>query len=347
MVFSEEVTGVAAEDFEVSGTTAGLSVSSSSGSQIDVTASGGDLANLDGVVRLGFKSGYTITDLAGNALTNATPTGSIKDSYLLDNTAPSLVSVVRTTRENISTPVKYETNAGSVFWRMTFSERVTGLTYQDFSLSGRDSLTGKTLFGGVGAWVIEDTGGTQYLVHASGGDIPTFNGVVTLSLKSNHGIKDDFNRPLTTRTPTGVNENSYLMDRVAPTVTISGVPSVANGVFTATLRFSEVVNDFEVGDITATGASLSSFTATTEGQEWTVAVTPTADYQLAVARNVARGCRGQWQYSQCRQWGVGDPRRRDGEPGESGDGRGFVEHFHGGAGCGAHRGCGGGADVGQ
>ncbi len=291
VIFNEDVTGVAAEDFTVSGTTAGLSVNTSSGRQIDVTASGGDLENLDGVVRLSFKDGYTVTDIAGNALTNPTPTGSIKDSYSLDNTAPSVVSILRTTSNN-TTPQKYETNAGSVWWRVTFSERVTGVEYSDFSLSGRDSVTGKTLFGGTGAWEVENSGGTQYRVHASGGDIPTFNGVMTLNLKTSHGIKDEFNRPLTTRTPTGVNENSFLLDRIRPTVTISGVPPVANSAFTATLRFSEAVEDFDVTDINATNATLSSFTATTEGQEWTVEVTPTANYQLAVAKDRARDAAG-------------------------------------------------------
>ena len=291
VIFNEDVTGVAAEDFTVSGTTAGLSVNTSSGRQIDVTARGGDLENLDGVVRLGFKDGYTVTDVAGNALTNPTPTGSIKDSYSLDNTAPSVVSILRTTSNN-TTPQKYETNAGSVWWRVTFSERVTGVEYLDFSLSGRDSVTGKTLFGGTGAWEVENSGGTQYRVHASGGDVPSFNGVMTLNLKTSHGIKDQYNRPLTSRTPTEVNENSFLLDHIRPTVTISGVPPVADGVFTATLRFSEAVEDFDVADINAANATLSSFTATTEGQEWTVEVTPTADYQLEVAKDVARDAAG-------------------------------------------------------
>ncbi len=294
VTFNEEVTGVAAGDFAVSGTSAGLSVAAvpnSSGRQYDVTASGGDVACFAGEVRLSFKQGYTITDVAGNALTNSTPTGSIKDTYMLENTDPSLVSILRTTRQH-ATPVKYETNAESVFWRLTFSERVKGIEWQDFFLSGTDSVTGKALFSGTGAWGIDDTGGTQYLVHGTGGDVSTFNGVVTLNIRTSHGIKDVENCVLTSRTPTGVNEHSFLLDRIRPTLTISGVPPVANGAFTATLRFNEVVEGFEVGDIDATNATLSSFTATTEGQEWTVDVTPSADFQLAVKRDRARDAAG-------------------------------------------------------
>jgi hypothetical protein len=92
VTFSEAVTGVDATDFVVSGSTATVSaVSAVSAGVYDVTLSGGNLATLNGVVGLALKSiggGATVQDLAGNALTNFTTTGT-SASYTVDNTADS------------------------------------------------------------------------------------------------------------------------------------------------------------------------------------------------------------------------------------------------------------------
>ena len=79
-------------DFSVSGSsTAGVtSVSASSGTTIDVTVSGGDLASFDGTVGLNLVGGQNIEDSVGNALPDAEPV--TDETYLLDNTAPSLTS---------------------------------------------------------------------------------------------------------------------------------------------------------------------------------------------------------------------------------------------------------------
>ena len=56
----------------------------------DVTASGGDLASLDATVTLSFASTQNITDTAGTALANTTPTGTNENTYDVDNTAPTV-----------------------------------------------------------------------------------------------------------------------------------------------------------------------------------------------------------------------------------------------------------------
>ena len=58
----------------------------------DLTATGGNLADLDATVTLAFAAAQNITDTANNALTNTTPAGANENSFELDNTAPIFVS---------------------------------------------------------------------------------------------------------------------------------------------------------------------------------------------------------------------------------------------------------------
>ena len=124
--FNEEVTGVNAADFAVNGTTTATptSVTKISDSIYDVTVSGGNLANFTGVVGLNLSASPTITDLdtPGNALVNAEP--SIDETYTLDNTLPSVVSIVRASQNPTAGP--------NVDFTVTFTEDVTGVDTGDF-----------------------------------------------------------------------------------------------------------------------------------------------------------------------------------------------------------------------
>ena len=88
VTFDEAVRNVDAGDFTVSGTTAALAVAAVSTTVYDVTASGGNLAGLDGTVTLGFASGQDIEDASGNALAQTTPTGTNDNSFAVNNTSP-------------------------------------------------------------------------------------------------------------------------------------------------------------------------------------------------------------------------------------------------------------------
>ncbi|WP_161632503.1 fibronectin type III domain-containing protein, partial [Candidatus Synechococcus spongiarum] len=98
VTFSEPVDGVAAADFSISGSTAGLSVAAVSpdgngfAASWDVTASGGNLAGVSGNVSLGFANGHDIRDAADNQLVSAgtTPNGTDERTWVVDNTAPTL-----------------------------------------------------------------------------------------------------------------------------------------------------------------------------------------------------------------------------------------------------------------
>ncbi|MGR5499079.1 tandem-95 repeat protein, partial [Vibrio sp. DNB22_10_4] len=91
--FSKSVSTITTGDFEVSGTTASVtSVSATSGSSVDVTVSGGDLAGYSGGVALSLAAGNSLQDSSGNSLSSTMPTGTA-ESYTLDNGAPSFLSV--------------------------------------------------------------------------------------------------------------------------------------------------------------------------------------------------------------------------------------------------------------
>ena len=92
VTFSEEVQRVDAADFSVTGTTATLAVSAVTGvtGAYDVTATGVTLASLDATVTLSIVTGHNIQSTTNNALTNTTPSGTNDNTYVLDNTPPTL-----------------------------------------------------------------------------------------------------------------------------------------------------------------------------------------------------------------------------------------------------------------
>ena len=177
-----------------------------------------------------------------------------------DTSAPRVASIVR------ETPTSSPTNADSLTWRVTFSEAVSNVDAADFVVSGTTATVTVAAVSGV-------TGG--YDVTASGGDLASVNGTVALTISSSHNIEDGASNDLTNTAPTGTNDNSYVLDNTAPSVTISGVPAISDAPFTATFTFSEAVTGFAVGDITLGNATASNFT-TMSTTVYTALVTPTA-----------------------------------------------------------------------
>src|SRR5207248_897451 len=98
----------------------------------------------------------TIQDTAGNAMTSFAATGTTQ-SYVEDNTAPTLTTVFR------QTPSSSPTNADSLVFRVTFSEDVTGLDAADFVVGGTTgTVTSISAVGG---------SANVYDVTVSGGDL--------------------------------------------------------------------------------------------------------------------------------------------------------------------------------
>jgi hypothetical protein len=101
VTFSEpmDTAGLSASSFVATGTTAtvpggGISVGSST--VVDVTISGGDLANLNAAVGLTASTSGNVADLAGNTATNGTATGT-NQTYTVDNAAPTAPTTVTLT----------------------------------------------------------------------------------------------------------------------------------------------------------------------------------------------------------------------------------------------------------
>ena len=119
------------DDFTISGTDIGTPdvavavVSNSGGTTYDVTASGGDLATADAMVMLGFANGQNIQDEAGNALTDTDPEGDNHNTYVVDNTDPTVeISGLSGTITGAVDDVTF-----------TFSEAVTDFVVGDITVS--------------------------------------------------------------------------------------------------------------------------------------------------------------------------------------------------------------------
>ena len=202
----------------------------------------------------------------------------VDDDETADTTAPRVASI---TRQN---PTVSPTNADSLTWRVTFSEAVSNVNAADFAVSGTTAtVTAVAVSGLTGA----------YDVSASGGNLAALNATVTLAIAASHNIEDGASNSLTNTTPTGTNNNSYVVDNTAPSVTISGVPATSTAPFTATFTFSEAVPGFAASDITLTNATASSFTSTST-TVYTALVTPTAagEVTVDVSANAARDAAG-------------------------------------------------------
>ena len=202
----------------------------------------------------------------------------VDDDETADTTAPRVASI---TRQN---PTSSPTNADSLTWRVTFSEAVSNVNAADFAVSGTTAtVTAVAVSGLTGA----------YDVSASGGNLAALNATVTLAIAASHNIEDGASNSLTNTTPTGTNNNSYVVDNTAPSVTISGVPASSDAPFRATFTFSEAVTGFAVGDIRLDNASGSSFTVTST-TVYRALVTPTAagTVTVDVSANAARDAAG-------------------------------------------------------
>ena len=88
ITFSEAVSNVTADDFDLSNTTATLTVVDQGNNVWRVTATGGNLADRNDTVTLSLDSMQDIADGAGNALSNTQSPATDESSFTVDNTAP-------------------------------------------------------------------------------------------------------------------------------------------------------------------------------------------------------------------------------------------------------------------
>ncbi len=125
VTFSENVTGVDATDFTVTGTTATVTnvATFTADSVFDLSVSGGDLASFNGTVGLNLNSAAPagfITDLVLNNLPKTEP--ATDQTYSMDNTAPTVAMSSSTGNPTTNAPIPVT---------VEFSESVSGFAVGD------------------------------------------------------------------------------------------------------------------------------------------------------------------------------------------------------------------------
>ncbi|MGE8289882.1 MAG: beta strand repeat-containing protein, partial [Stenotrophomonas sp.] len=164
-------------------------------------------------------NGGSVKDAAGNDLTLALNSVGSTTTVLVDTGAPSITGITRS-GGTIS-------SASSVSYDVTFDEDVSGVDISDFSIT----------FGGTAAGTLASVTRIDGRTFSVVIDNLSGAGAVTLSLNnSGTGIVDAANNALVG----GMTGQTYLIDRIAPTVTSVGVP--ANGSYVAGQNLDFTVN---------------------------------------------------------------------------------------------------------
>ena len=222
---------------------------------------------------------YTVTVRDGDSNTAASDSSAITFVVRHDVTPPKITSISR------HAPTAEKTNANTLVWQVVFNENVRNVNTADFNVTGTDGDA--TGFTGSGA---------TYLITVGGGDLNGYNGEVALVLDSETDIEDEAGIDLDHTLPTSAeNYQKYDMDNVSPIAVITPSNTIGSP-FTATITFNKDVTGFAAGEITSTGATLSSFSET-DARTYTVLVTKTTPdaagvVVLSIAANVATDSSG-------------------------------------------------------
>jgi hypothetical protein len=176
VTFSESVTGVTPDDFalSLSGVT-GASVTEVSGGPTTYTVAVATGSG-DGTLRLDIPDSASITDTVGNPLIGLPYTGGA--SYTIDKTAPAVISIL------LADP--NPTTADSVSLTITFSEEVSGVAVEDFSLYASGALSGSSVTG------VSGSGATYTVTVAVGSGA----GLLRLDIPDTATITDLVGNPL-------------------------------------------------------------------------------------------------------------------------------------------------------
>ena len=228
--------GPGTDDFVVSGTTGSFFIQPGSSTEFIVGVSGGDLDDLNDTVTLSFATGQNITDPAGNALVNVTPTSGTNDNFfVVDNTAPT-VTITATS-----------TSTGPFTATFTFDEAVTGFASGDITVGN---------------------GAPSNLQNPSSDNrtftatiTPVATGTVTVNVAANVA-EDAAGIGNTAAIQVSISHTASVADTTAPTVTSivrqdpATSPTNAN-TLTWRVTFNENVKDIGDADFAITGTTAS------------------------------------------------------------------------------------------
>ncbi|MBX2858254.1 MAG: OmpA family protein [Cellvibrionaceae bacterium] len=211
------------------------------------------------------------TAIDSNGATGAAQGGEVEDYALtvsdspdVPDLAPSIVSITR------FEPAQALTNAEQVVFQVIFSEAVVDVELSDFAFSG----SGVSF---VSASEVSGAGDTYSL---SVDVAENAAGSVNVDIVSAAGIQDLGGNPLSSTEVSGADE-SYELDRVAPSVTIEDVPANSEEAFTVRFEFSEDVTDFTAADVSVSNGTLSEFTAAS-ASSYSATITPDAEGTVSI-----------------------------------------------------------------
>ena len=186
-------------------------------------------------------------------------------------------------------PAVTPTNADELIWQLAFSEPVVGVGADNFRVTG---VTGAV----VTVAPVQGRDNRVFEIAVSGRNLAQYNGDVGLEFANSPTIEDGLQNALTDTTTRGggVDDRSYTLDNIGPTVAIAADATIINEQtdFSATVTFSEPVSGFELADIivtNGTGTALAGSDA-----NYTVTVTPNGNGGLAldIAAGVAQDAAG-------------------------------------------------------
>jgi hypothetical protein len=228
LTFDEAISGLAAGDFTIGGTSTGWTVtgvSASSGTTFTVQLARSGPS--DGTLVLGLGAG-TVSDRAGNAGPAASYTGT---TVTIDRTAPT-VSTFSATTPTRTSPIAYT---------LTFSEPVTGLGAGDFTVGGTSA-----------GWTVASVSGSgaSYTVSVSN-DSPS-TGTVVLTLSPGAVTDAAGNTAPGSASAAG----AVTFDAVPPTATWTPPASPTNAAVPSfTLAFDKPVSGIASGDFSNQGTA--------------------------------------------------------------------------------------------
>ena len=185
-------------------------------------------------------------------------TANATTATVTDNTAPTVTSI--TPQDPASSP----TNSDNLTWRVTFSEAVENVDPADFVITGTTATLTVTAV----------TSMTDvYDVTASGGNLDSLDGTVTLAFAADQNIVDPSDNTLTATTPTGANDPTFELDNTVPTF----VSGTANGILIV-MTFSEELDPNSLPPASAfnisTDSNVMANSVSIEGAMVTLTVTP-------------------------------------------------------------------------
>ncbi|WP_429062380.1 Ig-like domain-containing protein [Aeromonas veronii] len=251
--FSEKVTGFELDDLTVVG-----------GTVTDLkTTDGGKTWTGTFTPTPGFEGSASVTvnngsytDLNGNVGTGGSDTAPV------DTAAPSVVVDIVDDKLTVG-----ETSSVT----FTFSEKVKGFEVGDLTVVGGTVTDLKTTDGGK-TWTGTFTPTPGFEGSAS---VTVNNGSYT-DLNGNVGTGGSDTAPVDTAAP------SVIVDIVDDKLTVGETSSV-------TFTFSEKVKDFDVGDLTVEGGTVTDLKTTDGGKTWTGTFTPTPGFEGSASVTVNNG----------------------------------------------------------